>query len=120
MKTKPLAITLAALCAPHGWPAEPSTGEEIDYLIGRVAASGAHFIRNGSEYTGAQAASHLRMKLAKAGGRVHTAEEFIDGIASKSSLTGRPYELHLADGRTMRAAEWLSAELAHHRAAEQR
>jgi hypothetical protein len=56
------------------------------------------FIRNGIKYDRKAAGSHLRMKLGKAGDRVKTAKDFIDGLASKSSIPGKAYQIHKADG----------------------
>lgn len=53
--------------------------------------AGIVFIRNGSEHTAAEAASHLRLKLSKTRDRLDSAEQFIDKVASSSSLTGQPY-----------------------------
>jgi len=69
------------------------------------------FIRNGSEYTCAEAAKFLRGKLESMGGDVSTAREFIERIASKSSMSGEPYHVKLADGRLMPAAQFLGEEL---------
>ena len=63
---------------------------EIDELITYVQTSGVRFIRNGLEYSGAEAGQHLRDKLAKAGDREKTTEDFITGIASKSFLSASP------------------------------
>jgi hypothetical protein len=70
---------------------DAQTKAEIDELITYVQTSGVRFIRNGLEYSGAEGAQHLRDKLAKAGDRVKTTEDFITGIASKSFLSGKPY-----------------------------
>ena len=67
--------------------------EKIDWLILQVQSSDAVFIRNGSEYTGSQAASHLKTKLFFAGKRVQTAKDFIVGVASHSEESGKPYEI---------------------------
>ena len=67
---------------------------------------------NGLEYSGAEGAQHLRDKLAKAGDRVKTTEDFITGIASKSFLSGKPYLVKFADGHTQPTGEWLRAHLA--------
>jgi hypothetical protein len=69
------------------------------------------FIRNGSEYTCADAAKFLRGKLDAMGGEVTTAREFIDRIATKSSMSGKPYHVKFADGRMMPAAQFLGEEL---------
>ena len=90
----------------------PQTKSEIDELISYVGTSGVAFIRNGTEYSGAEAAKHLRDKLARAGNRVKTTEDFITGVASKSYITGKPYLVKFADGRIQPTGDWLRAHLA--------
>jgi len=91
---------------------EPQAKAEIDGLIAFVRTSDVRFIRNGSEYSAAKGADHLRDKLGKAGDRVKTAEDFITGIASKSYLSGKLYMVKFPDGRTRPTGEWLKARLA--------
>ena len=79
---------------------DPQTKAEIDELISYVGTSGVRFIRNGTEHSGAEGAQHLRDKLARAGNRVKTTEDFITGIASTSYITGKPYLVKFADGHT--------------------
>ena len=91
---------------------DPQTKAEIDELITYVQTSGVRFIRNGSEYSGAEGAQHLRDKLAKDGGHVKTTDDFITGIASKSYLSGKPYLVKFPDAHTQPTGEWLRAHLA--------
>jgi hypothetical protein len=42
---------------------------------------------------------------------VTTAREFIERIATKSSMSGKFYEVKFGDGKTMLAAQFLSEEL---------
>ena len=91
---------------------DPHTKAEIDELISYVGTSGVRFIRNGTEYSGAEGAQHLRDKLAKAGDRVKTTEDFITGVASTSYITGKPYLVKFADGHTQPTGDWLRAHLA--------
>lgn len=93
--------------------AAPSAREKqrIDALIDAVEKSGLIFIRNGSEHSAADAASHMRLKFNNAGNRISTAEQFIDYLASKSSITGSPYFLKFPDGRTEKAGIWLHRKL---------
>jgi hypothetical protein len=70
------------------------------------------FIRNGKEYSGTEGADHLRHKLKKAGDRVKTTDDFINGVASKSFLSGKPYQVKFAGGRTQATGDWLRAHLA--------
>ena len=91
---------------------DPQTKAEVDELITFVRTSGVRFIRNGTEYSGAEGAQHLRDKLGKAGDRVKTTDDFITGVASKSYLSGKPYLVKFADGHTEPTGEWLKAHLA--------
>ena len=91
---------------------DPQTKAEIDELISYVGTSGVRFIRNGTEHSGAEGAQHLRDKLARAGNRVKTTEDFITGVASTSYITGKPYLVKFADGHTQPTGEWLKAHLA--------
>ena len=85
---------------------------EIDELISYVETSGVRFIRNGKEYSAAEGAQHLRDKLARAGDRVKTTDDFIAGIASRSYISGKPYLVKFADGHTQPTGDWLRAHLA--------
>ena len=91
---------------------DPQTKAEIDELISFVQTSGVRFIRNGTEYSGAEGAQHLRDKLAKAGDRLKTTEDFITGVASTSYISGKPYLVKFADGHTQPTGAWLRAHLA--------
>lgn len=93
-------------------PAPMPEAQKIEALIQAVAdLKGAVFIRNGAEHAPKEAAEHLRLKWKNAGRRVKTAPEFIQHCGSGSSLSGRPYEIRLADGRTVPARDWLWTEL---------
>jgi len=95
--------------------AAPSDTEQarIDRLIGAVAARGeCRFIRNGREYAASDAATFLRRKMQSMGGRVGTAQDFIEQIASKSSTSGEPYLIRYGDGREATSERFLRAELA--------
>jgi hypothetical protein len=86
--------------------------QRIDFLLNSVeTAKGIVFIRNGSEYDGTAAGKHLRGKLAYAGERVRTAEQFIQYCASESSMTHRKYMVRLADGGTVDSAVYFAGLL---------
>ena len=88
-----------------------SERERIEQLLESMQGSSVTFIRNGKEYDGTEAAAHLRRKWNAAGDRIQTTEQFIDHIATRSSTSGRPYQLRLADGRTVETSAWLTARL---------
>lgn len=85
---------------------------KIERLIAAVAdLRDAKFIRNGTEYGAAEAADHLRTKWEAAKEQVATADQFIESIASQSSLSGEPYMIRLSDGKLLRADEFLRERL---------
>ena len=105
-----LAVLLAAIAPLAARDAKQQA--RIDALLAKVEAlDGATFVRNGTAHDAREAAGHLRLKLGRAGERVKTAEDFIDGIATKSSITGRAYRIRFKDGSESEAGPWLHGEL---------
>ena len=99
-----LFIVLVSMVVVSAYAQDSREAAKIQYLIASVEAlEGATFIRNGSKYDARSASNHLRLKLKNAGDRVTTAEDFIKYCGSKSSMTGVPYLIKLADGTTVKA-----------------
>ena len=68
---------------------------EIAALLSHVAQSECRFSRNGIWYSGSEASAHLERKyryVADRGG-ARSAEEFIDQVATRSSITGLAYRV---------------------------
>lgn len=88
---------------------------KINQLLVAVEGLDASFVRNGVEYSPADAVAHLRRKLnvalREAGTGQITARNFIDLIGSKSSATGQPYTIRFSDGREVSARSWLLRKL---------
>jgi hypothetical protein len=91
---------------------DPQAKAEINELITFVQKSGLRFVRNGSEHSAAEGAELLRVKLANAGDRVKTTEDFVTGVASETYLFHKPYLVKFADGHTQPTGDWLRAHLA--------
>jgi len=106
-----LAATLLVWQAAACWAAPRAQQDSIDALLAAIESSGCEFERNGSRYAAREGAEHLRMKLERAGERVQTAREFIEGIASGSSQSGRPYLVHCAGHGPQRSRDWLGERL---------
>ena len=98
------AIFTLLLTAALAVALDPQTKAEIDELINYVQMSGVRFIRNGSEYSGAEGAQHLRDKPAKAGDTAKGSLQFEEA--------GKPYLVKFPDGHTQPTGEWLRAHLA--------
>ena len=85
---------------------------KIERLISIVESmDDISFVRNGTVHSAKDAADHLRQKLAAAQGRVTTALQFIDEVASASTITGKEYKIRLSDGRDISAGQFLREQL---------
>jgi len=114
MFRRDLLMSVATLLTWRAGAAAPPPHEQsrIDRLIRFVETQkDMKFIRNGTEYSCADAGRFLRGKLETMGQEVSTAREFIERIASKSSMSGQPYHVKFANGKTMLASQFLSDEL---------
>jgi hypothetical protein len=108
------AFLVMTLCA-----AASQKDTEIEALLAHLKAlDGAIFVRNGDEHSAVDAESHLRMKWQRGGKRIKTAEDFIEHCASKSSLSGKSYEIRFKDGKVRPAAEVLRNRLKELRSTE--
>jgi hypothetical protein len=107
------SIALLALAALPALAAPPAQEQSrIEKLIRYVESQKAmKFIRNGTEYTSEDAGKFLRGKLEAMGSEVTTARQFIKRIASRSSMSGQPYHVRLADGQMLLAENFLEEEL---------
>ena len=102
-----MLFTWTASAAPS-----PVEARKIEQLIAAVERLGnAKFVRNGTAYDAAKAADHLRLKLREAGDRVARAEDFIALCGSRSSVSGKPYEIVFDDGRRITSEAFLRAKL---------
>jgi len=89
--------------------------DEISYLINSVGKSGCTFIRNGKRYTGKDARQHLRSKRKLNAHLIHSAEDFIEKIASRSSTSGQPYMISCRGKEQQTANAWFTRLLVLHR-----
>lgn len=86
--------------------------EKIEALIRSVdELKDATFIRNGKEYDCHAAAKHMRDKWDYGRKHIKTAGDFIDKVASKSSMSGKSYHIRFKDGRDVESGTFLHDEL---------
>ena len=91
---------------------------QINYLLRFIESSGCEFYRNGSWYDSKKAQTHLRHKyeMLAADDQINTAEDFIEKAATKSSLSGRAYQVRCRSGDAVPSNAWLRDVLARYRA----
>ena len=111
-----LAASALALAGIGSASADPDVvaQAEIDHLLVFVGASSCTFVRNGTPGTATQARDHLAGKYQFAKGRISTAEEFIQNLATQSSMSGEPYIIRCGKN-DQPAGVWLVEELRRYR-----
>ena len=90
----------------------PQVNQEIKGMLDFVEHSECQFVRNGNQYPGPRARAHLQKKLdyLEDKNKVHSAEDFIELAATKSSMSGRAYEVRCSEV-VEPASTWLKREL---------
>lgn len=117
MTTKLITQALCLICffwsAATTLPAAEATEKsKIEALITHIQGlENATFIRNGSDYSGANAAKFLRAKWERNDKEVQTAADFISKVASASGTSGKPYLIRFKDGKETPCGEYLTALL---------
>lgn len=107
-----LTLSIVFGVALHAESKQLTENQKIEMLIKRVAElKDAKFIRNGKAHDAKAAADHLRKKWDYAKKEVKTARDFIEKIATKTYTTGQPYLIRFADGREVKAGDYLSERL---------
>ena len=94
-----------------------NTQREIASLLESVGSSGCSFYRNDTWHTAKQAQKHLQMKFTGTSGGegITSAEDFISRIATRSSLSGRPYRIRCAGAVESDTASWFLDQLFRYR-----
>ncbi|MEX1230595.1 MAG: DUF5329 family protein [Planctomycetaceae bacterium] len=86
--------------------------EKITALIDHVEnLEKTKFIRNGSAYDAKTAADFLRRKWKSRKSKIKTANDFIEQVATKSSISGKPYLIRFDDGNETKSGEYLREQL---------
>lgn len=109
-----LAPAFPAQCAALDARAE----REIAHLFVHLRASRCEFNRNGTWYSAERAVAHLRRKYEYLRNKhgIASAEDFIEGAATRSSVTGRPYRVRCGDGVEQPSSRSFAQALADFRA----
>lgn len=90
---------------------EKNASSEIAALLNAVKNSGYVYYRNEKSYSSQEAFDFFSLKakhFSKDG--IETAENFIDEIATRSSQSGRPYEVEI-EGQRINLSDYLYSEL---------
>jgi len=116
-----IVAATAAITALQAFPAtaQPSSSamDEIQYLLAAMERSGCEFQRNGSWHSAAEARAHLGYKLVEVEMKqpIRSASEFIDAVATRSSISGEPYRVRCPGAEPVPSATWFQQTLERYR-----
>jgi len=85
---------------------------QIEQLLNFVKTSECLFIRNGDEHSGKDAAKHMQRKFDHYKKKIDSAERFIELSATKSSMSGKLYQIRCPNEKEVSSKTWLLKELA--------
>lgn len=91
--------------------------DEVAHLISYLETSGCRMVRNGRSYTGRKGADHVRRKYDYFRDEISSTEEFVLYAATRSSVSGRDYEVQCPGSSPRSSKDWLLEELAAYRRA---
>jgi len=85
--------------------------QEVAYLLDWIRESHCIFVRNGDDHSAVEAADHLQMKYKRVRRWIDDADEFVERIASGSSISGNPYLVRCPGIAEQTSQHWLTQEL---------
>ena len=88
---------------------------EIQHLLTYLKNSGCQMERNGSKHDAQEAVEHIQKKYDYYKDDIKTTEDFIERSASRSSLSGRAYQVLCPGEEARPTADWLKEELERYR-----
>ena len=93
----------------------PEQKNEVDHLLIFVKNSDCILNRNGSEHSGTKAVKHIKKKYDYFIDDISTTEEFIKYSATKSTMSGKFYEISCPGEKVITTKTWLLDELRRYR-----
>ena len=84
---------------------------EVEHLLNYLADSDCQMIRNGKSHSAKDGAKHMRRKYNYFRDEISSTEEFIEYAGTKSTRSGRLYEVLCIGQEPEFSRDWLLAEL---------
>jgi len=111
--TQYLAGVLLFLCLSSSVSADVPEEQvaEVEHLINYLADSDCRMIRNGKSHSAKDGAKHMRMKYDYFRNKISSTEEFIEYAGTKSTMSGRLYEVLCIGLEPEFSRDWLLKEL---------
>lgn len=111
-----LFLTVLAFGAVSTYASESTKSQqEINHLLAYVNSTQCQYERNGKRHSGEEAVKHIQRKYRYFADKIKTAEDFIRFSATKSTMSGKYYTVHCAEGKAIKSVDWLNEELLRYR-----
>ena len=107
MKIKLFFILWLLLSALAYTDIDKNQKKEIDFLISYIHNSECIFNRNGINYKGSEAVTHIKRKYDYFKNEIETSEDFIELAATKSEISGRNYTVKCKNSELQGLGKWL-------------
>lgn len=111
------AFLLLTLAGAHA-DVPPGQEAEVEYLLVYLENSGCNMVRNGKTFSGEEGGNHVRRKYEYFRDDISSTEEFIELSATKSTMSGKTYQVHCPGEPPIDSADWLLEELEVYRGAQ--
>ena len=85
---------------------------EINHLLNYVKSTECQYERNGTFHQGPEAAQHITKKYKYYEDDIESTEDFIKLSATKSTISGKHYQIHCEGAKPVKSKDWLLKELA--------
>jgi hypothetical protein len=85
---------------------------EINHLLHFVEHTQCQYERNGTQHNGVDAVAHIKKKYDYYKDDIKTTEDFIKLSATKSTMSGKAYQVHCPNKKAITSEQWLLDELA--------
>jgi hypothetical protein len=101
------AYFLSVLLMLPSFSAAATIDDEISFLLSSLATEDCTFIRNDISYSSKEFEQHLRSKLSANEELISSAEDYIEKIATRSAVSGKPY-VAVCSGELKITKEWFA------------
>lgn len=107
-----LATWALALTSAHA-ATGPAVQTEIQSLLSSLQSANCQFNRNGTWYNAGEARQHMQRKVDyfEEHGGFKSTEQFIELVATKSSVSGDAYQVRCGQANALPSAQWMSGQL---------
>ena len=89
----------------------PEQAAEVEHLINYLADSDCRMVRNGRSHSAKDGAKHMQRKYKYFRDEISSTEEFIEYSATKSTMSGKYYEVQCAGQEPVLSSDWMLEEL---------